>query len=53
MSHVSIEAKEFISKLLDYDPERRPSAQVAINDKWMKTYNEENEFQESITEALL
>ncbi len=35
---ISIEAKNFIKKLLEYDPSKRMSAEQAINDPWLKKY---------------
>ena len=42
MEDVSIEAKEFLMKLLEYDPAMRPSAQTAVDDKWIKMYENDS-----------
>jgi calcium-dependent protein kinase len=34
---VSPEGKNLIKKLLEYNPEKRPSAKEALNDPWFKT----------------
>lgn len=42
---LSGEAKEFIKKLLQYDPEKRISAAEALNDPWMKKFQTGGEVQ--------
>ena len=34
---VSSDAKEYIKSLLSYDPNHRPSAEEALNNKWLMT----------------
>jgi calcium-dependent protein kinase len=34
---VSNEAKNLIKKMLEYNPEKRPSAKEALNDPWFKS----------------
>ena len=52
MEDISIEGKEFLTKLLEYDPAMRPAAQTAVNDKWIKMYEDDNKYHENIVEAL-
>ena len=40
--NVSIEAIEFIKKLLNYDPKKRPSAEIALNNIWLKDDKSKN-----------
>lgn len=35
---ISLEAKTFIKRLLEYDPAKRISAEQAINDPWLKKF---------------
>ena len=35
---ISIEAKTFIKRLLEFDPSKRMSAEQAINDPWLKKF---------------
>lgn len=40
---VSLEAKNFIRKMLEYDATRRYSAEQAINDPWIKKYTSKSQ----------
>ena len=39
-SKVSESAKDFIRKLLTYDPEKRPSAEVCLQHPWIVEYSQ-------------
>ncbi len=39
---VSIEAKQFIKKMLEYDPSKRYNAEQSMNDAWIKKYTNKN-----------
>ena len=39
---VSIEAKQFIKKMLEYDPTKRYTAEQSMNDAWIKKYTSKN-----------
>ena len=38
--HISGDAKAFVSTLLDLDPEKRPTAAAALEDKWMAKHDD-------------
>lgn len=40
MEHVSQDAKDLISSLLDYNPANRPSANEALQHAWIKLYDQ-------------
>ena len=40
--NVSLEAVEYIKKLLNYDPKKRPSAEEALNDIWLREDKNKN-----------
>ena len=50
---VSPEAKDLVSKLLTYNPDKRISAQEALKHKWFyETPNKENDGQESTLRSI-
>lgn len=40
LENVSPEAKDFVSKLLEYDPQQRPEANKALEHNWIKLYDQ-------------
>ncbi|CAD8110074.1 unnamed protein product [Paramecium sonneborni] len=50
---VSKEAKEFIKKLLQYDPTKRYSAQQALQDPWIKKFTNAAEVEQPLMKKVL
>jgi serine/threonine protein kinase len=40
---ISDHAKEFISRLLEFDPEKRPNAQECLKMKWVRRFSKNKE----------
>jgi len=49
---ISSDAKDLINKLLEFKPDKRISAQEAINHKWIESKNEEIELNEKIDDEV-
>lgn len=50
---ISLEAKDFITRLLEYEPSNRPSAKEALENPWLKKYCEVDRIKRPIiTQAL-
>lgn len=50
---VSQDAKDFLARLLEYDPSKRPSAMEALKSSWIRMYSEKEEVEKPLAvEAL-
>lgn len=49
---VSNQAKEYVTRLLTYDPKNRPSAKEAFNDPWIQNNTYSNELSSHVMKNI-